>query len=157
MKKPIILSLIICLTACAALYANETFDAPIPAGGKSLSVEKKGTVRFQYEQSTFQEVLDFYKKEVAGLPEIKWHDKEKGAVIIYDWANREWHRINILDEGEGGGVLVEIRKDSWTWIIGTLIIRFVGVFIVLIVLMIALIISGKILPLIKEEPQPKKA
>ncbi len=39
---------------------------------------------------------------------------------------------------------VTVVQDSWTWIIGTLVIRFIGVLIVLSILMIALYISGTI-------------
>jgi Na+-transporting methylmalonyl-CoA/oxaloacetate decarboxylase gamma subunit len=36
-------------------------------------------------------------------------------------------------------------KDNWTWIIGTLILRFVGVFVVLLFLLIGMYVSGWII------------
>lgn len=36
-------------------------------------------------------------------------------------------------------------KDNWTWIIGTLVLRYIGVFIVLIVLLFGMTISGAII------------
>jgi hypothetical protein len=36
-------------------------------------------------------------------------------------------------------------KDNWTWIIGTLILRYIGVFVVLIVLLIGMSVSGAII------------
>jgi len=80
-------------------------------------------------------------------------------VILYDWGSREWHKIAIRRCDSGPCTLVTIRKDSWTWIIGTLIIRFVGVFVVLVVIMIMLIVSGRIFSSAdtkkgKEKPQP---
>jgi Na+-transporting methylmalonyl-CoA/oxaloacetate decarboxylase gamma subunit len=40
---------------------------------------------------------------------------------------------------------IVISKDNWTWIIGTLILRFFGVFMVLIVLLGAMSVSGAII------------
>ena len=36
-------------------------------------------------------------------------------------------------------------KDNWTWIIGTLVLRYIGVFVVLLVLLIGMSISGAII------------
>lgn len=158
MKRLLLLIAVVGLVALNNLSAEESFQAPLLDGGKSIPGNNKGTINLVYENLAFKEVADFYKSELGDQSEIKWHklvDQEK--IVIYDWGNRKWHRINITDEGKGTGVLVTIRKDSWTWIIGTLIIRFIGVFIVLIVLMVALFISGKILPMIKEKQEPKKA
>ena len=43
------------------------------------------------------------------------------------------------------GTTVTIAKDSWTWIIGTLILRYVGVFVVLMVLFLGMNLSGNII------------
>jgi hypothetical protein len=158
MKRSILLFVFVTLVALTTLHAADNFQAPVPEGGKSVSADNPATVNYLYENLSFQSVADFYEGEVKQITDTKWHDlSSKGKIVIYDWGSREWHRINITDKGDGKGVLVTIRKDSWTWIIGTLIIRFIGVFIVLIVLMIALFISGKLLPLIKDKPEAKKA
>jgi hypothetical protein len=44
-----------------------------------------------------------------------------------------------------GGTTVTITKDSWTWIFGMLIFRFLGVFIVLSVLFMGMKISTSII------------
>jgi hypothetical protein len=40
---------------------------------------------------------------------------------------------------------VVIMKDNWTWIIGTLILRYIGVFVVLLILYLGMSISGRIM------------
>ncbi len=158
MKKTLLLFVLVTLTVFTQLNASDNFQAPLPDGGKSISADNPTTVTFLFEKLPFQTVTEFYKGELENVTDIKWHELEnKGQVVVYDWGNREWHRINITDKGDGKGVLVSIRKDSWTWIIGTLVIRFIGVFIVLIILMIALYISGSIFSKSKVKTEPKKA
>jgi len=36
-------------------------------------------------------------------------------------------------------------KDRWTWIIGTLVLRYIGVFVVLLFLLLGMIVSGAII------------
>ncbi len=50
-----------------------------------------------------------------------------------------------------------IMKDSWTWIIGTLVLRYIGVFIVLIVLLIGMTVSGAIISGFVEKVDTKDA
>jgi len=48
-------------------------------------------------------------------------------------------------------------KDNWTWIMGTLLLRFIGVFIVLLVLFLALSVSGAIISRIVKPEGDQKA
>ncbi len=156
MKKIFIISILLFFIIAQTLFAAEQFQAPLPAKGESLSPENKGSVTVSYEQASLDEILNFYKEAFGNDANIKWVEKkEQGTVVIHDWANRKWHKITIVGKGQGPGVLITVKKDSWTWIIGTLVIRFVGVFIVLIVLMVALYISGSILS--EKKPVPGKA
>jgi len=140
------------------LYALEHFEAPVPAGGKVESPDKSATVKLLYEDVSPQEVVSFYKTEFRNEADLKWHESEQSnKVILYDWGSREWHKITIDKKEHGTGTLITIKKDNWTWIIGTLVIRFAGVFIVLIVLMIVLYISGRIFSAGEAKPEKEKS
>lgn len=158
MKITILILTLSLLISSSVLYASEHFNAPLPAGGKIFLSEKSNIVNLQYGNLSFKEITNFYKNEFQNKDDIDWNEFEKSErILIYDWGNRKWHRINIVDKGHGKGILVTISKDSWTWIIGTLAIRFVGVFVVLIILMIALYISGSLISLSKAKTEDKKA
>lgn len=124
------------------------FQASVPPGGKVQPSDNEATITLQYEKLSLQGITDFYENEFKGNPDIDWNElHDRGRLVLYDWGNKKWHKIDVVDKGQGAGTLITITKDSWTWIVGTLVIRFVGVFIVLIVLMIALYISGRIFSL----------
>lgn len=136
--------------------ASEIFDAPLPDGGELISAGKTGMVTVRYDNLSPAEIADFYNRHLTGMSDIKWNETEGSReVVIYDWGNRPWHRINVYSSGTGKETLLTIRKDSWTWIIGTLIIRFVGVFVVLFILMIALLVSGSIFSFKKTQTENK--
>jgi hypothetical protein len=52
---------------------------------------------------------------------------------------------------------VVIAKDRWTWIMGTLILRYVAVFIVLLVLYVGMKFSGAIISSTVKSAEVKKA
>ena len=56
----------------------------------------------------------------------------------------------------GKGTTVTIVKDNWTWIIGTLVLRYIGVFVVLMVLFLGLLISGRIISGVVKKTEAKK-
>ncbi len=97
-------------------------------------------------QEGFSEVLAFYKKSLSDMKDIKFRDWGH-AIYIEDDGNRPWHSITIAkpSQSSGNGVVITIRKDSWTWIFSTLLLRYVGVFVVLVVILICMSISGTLL------------
>ena len=131
--------------AAFGLSAAESF-APVPPGGKPLIPSDSDTVNLLYRDVALQEIVSFYENELKDKDNINWKKtRDSRGIVIHDWGNREWHKI-VVDTAENG-VQITINRDSWTWIIGTLVIRFVGVFTVLVILMIALYISGFIMTL----------
>jgi hypothetical protein len=48
-------------------------------------------------------------------------------------------------------------KDRWTWIIGTLVLRYIGVFVVLCFLLIGMTVSGAIISRLVKRREAKKA
>lgn len=144
MRNILILAASIFLTA-SGLSAAESFQAPVPAGGKLLTPADSGTVNLLYRDVALKEIISFYKEELKDKANINWKESgDKRGIVIHDWGNREWHKIEVVDDAKSG-VQITINRDSWTWIIGTLVIRFVGVFTVLVILMIALYVSGFIM------------
>jgi hypothetical protein len=98
-------------------------------------------------------VLAFYMKKLEGMEDIRvrdWPDQS----YIEDDSNRDWHSITIDKEFKDGTKIV-IMKDNWTWIIGTLILRYVGVFAVLLILLLGMTLSGKIISSRVEKSESK--
>ncbi|MGD9202538.1 MAG: hypothetical protein PVI26_13325 [Chitinispirillia bacterium] len=136
--------------------AGQNFIVPTVPGGKEVVSQVPNTYNLEYTNTSFNEIIAFYKKEFKDQSEINWKESVSGEkAVINDWGNRKWHKITVLKKGNS--VYIEIKKDSWTWILGTLIIRFIGVFIVLIVLMIVLQITGAIFKNIRGKGKISKA
>jgi hypothetical protein len=92
-------------------------------------------------------------KKLEGMEDIRvrdWPDQS----YIEDDSNRDWHSITIDKEFKDGTKIV-IMKDNWTWIIGTLILRYVGVFAVLLILLLGMTLSGKIISSRVEKSESK--
>ena len=99
------------------------------------------------------EAVEFYQKALEEYQDIKFRNW-KDATYIEDDGSLKWHSITISKLDTAGAKII-IVKDNWTWIIGTLILRFVGVFVVLLVLMIGMYFSGAIISrFFKEDLQP---
>ena len=123
------------------LSAGEFLGVPVIPGGQTI---KKTDARLELSSGLpHEEVLAFYKKALKEFEDIKFRDW-KGAIYIEDGGSRPWHSITI-SKGDEKGAFIIISKDSWSWIIGTLLLRFIGVFVVLIVLFLGMNISGKII------------
>ncbi|GEM_PF-445064 len=142
MKKSIVIMQL--LFACSVLYASGDFLPSLPDGGETVSRTRAGMVTLQYQGQSVQQIAGFYKNLFQGTTDIGFRAvKENSEIIINDWGTSKWQKILITDNGDGS-TMVLITKDSWTWILGTLIIRFVGVFVVLTVLLIVLNVLSSI-------------
>jgi len=151
MKKLFICIFLFVMMLPAGLQAEDFLGAPVIPEGKT-TLKTKDRLEMTVTAS-HDKVLEFYQKALAGDQDIKFRDW-KDATHIEDDGNLRWHSITISKQDTGDTTIV-IVKDSWTWIIGTLILRFVGVFVVLLVLMIGMYFSGKIISrFFKEDPQP---
>ena len=103
---------------------------------------------------THDEALSFYRKALEAFKDIKFRDW-KHATYIEDDGNLKWHSITISKEHDKGADVV-IVKDNWTWIIGTLILRYIGVFVVLILLLLGMSLSGVIISRSVKKMEAKK-
>ena len=133
--------------------ADDFLGAPIIPKGKELN---KTDVRLEVIiPLSHEEVVSYYKEALKDFTDIKfrnWPD----ATYIEDDGNMPWHSITISKD-EKDGTHVTIVKDNWTWIIGTLVLRYIGVFVVLMLLFVGMTVSGKIISGFVRRAELKKA
>ena len=127
MKKLIYLVFVFLLLNPAFILGAEDFlEAPVIPHGTET---KKTDARLELKTGlSHDEVLTFYRQALKGLDDIKFRDW-KDATYIEDDGSRPWHSITI-SKGDPKETSIIIVKDNWTWIIGTLLLRYVGVFVV---------------------------
>jgi hypothetical protein len=141
MRTAIITAVAIISTFATAARADDFLGAPILPGG--AEIEKTAEVyRFSVPASP-EEALGFYKERLAKAPDIRYRDWAD-EFYIEDDGRTPWHAIRI-SKVEKSGTVVTIQKDSWTWIFGTLLLRFVGVFVVIVLLYLAMLVSGAVI------------
>jgi len=141
MKKMISTLFILSLLIPYTLGAEEFLGAPVVDGARPTL---KTDVRLELKVPlSHDEIVDYYRKALATSKDIKFREWQD-ATYIEDDGNRQWHSITI-SKGEGSSTSVVIMKDNWTWIIGTLILRYIGVFVVLLILYLGMSISGRII------------
>lgn len=152
MKKITILFLILLMFPVAS-NAEDFLGAPVISQGRENS---RTDARLEIKTSlSHDEVLLFYREQLKGLSNIKFRDW-KNATYIEDDGARPWHSITISKNDKDGATIV-IVEDSWTWIIGTLILRYIGVFVVLMILLLGMLVSGKIISSFVGRAEVKKA
>ena len=135
----LLIFLITLITFSAYCIAEDFLGIPVIPNSKIL---KKNDKRIEFVVNmSHDEILKFYKNVLSGYKDIRIREW-KEATYIEDDGNREWHSITISKKSGKDGIKVIIKKDSWTWIMGTLILRFIGVFVVLMTLLLALSASG---------------
>ena len=134
MKKWIVLLALLQLTLPPVAKAEDFLGVPVFPGGKIVR-STAALLEMRYEMSA-PAAIQLYKDSLKGQPDLKLHESREG-LVIEDHGRLPWHKVVILETGKGE-TSVQINKDSWTWILGTLFIRFVGVFVVLMVLYLAM-------------------
>ncbi|MBW1736528.1 MAG: hypothetical protein JRJ69_02970, partial [Deltaproteobacteria bacterium] len=137
----------------SSVGAEDFLEAPVILQGKII---QKTDARLELKtELSHNEVLTFYREALKGLDDIKFRDW-KDATYIEDDGSRPWHSITI-SKGDSTATSIIIVKDNWTWIIGTLLLRYVGVFVVLMVLFLGMSVSGKIISGSMKKIEGKKA
>jgi hypothetical protein len=137
----------------AVSWGEEFLGVPLVPEGKTLLKTKKRLEMLT--PASHDEVVGFYEKALSDMEDVKfrnWAD----ATYIEDDSNRRWHSITISKEPREGMTHIVIVKDNWTWIIGTLILRFIGVFVVLLCLFGGMAIYGAILSRTAKQEAPAK-
>ena len=153
MNRLFFLLLVFFILYPAITRAEDFLGVPLIPNGK---VHLKNETRLEmYSPLSHDETLVFYKNALKGHRNIKFRDW-KDATHIEDNGNLSWHSITISKDGKKGSTIV-ILKDNWTWILGTLILRYIGVFIVLLCLLVCMSISGAIISRSVKKMEAKKA
>jgi hypothetical protein len=145
MKKRLVwlvLIIVACLVNPGISVAEDFLGLPLMPGGKVL-LKQKGRLEMVLPLSHDQ-IVAFYKEALKDEQNIRYRDW-KDSTYIEDDGNRPWHSITIDKEPDQGMTNVTIVKDNWTWILGTLILRFIGVFAVLVILFGGMSLSGAII------------
>jgi hypothetical protein len=138
--KVVLLIVSVLLVQPSMMRAEDFLGAPVVPGGE---VVQKSDSRLEYETHlSHDEILSFYKEALRDLPDIKIRDW-KDATYIEDDGRLAWHSV-MISKGDQAETTVVIMKDNWTWIMGTLVLRYVGVFVVLLVLFLGISLSGSI-------------
>jgi hypothetical protein len=141
MKKIFLATILLVFTLPGFVSAESFLGVPLVDDCKILSkTDKKMEMA---TGMTHDQVLAFYKERLKDQRDIKYRDWKK-ATYIEDDGKLDWHSITIAKAGENG-TNITIKKDSLKWIISTLFIRFIGIFIVLLCLYIGITVSGIII------------
>ena len=134
MKKRILLLALFLLSLSPEAKAEEFLGLPVLPGGRT--VRSTGAFLEKRYEMAAPAAIEFYKDSLKAQEDLKLHENRQGFVIE-DHGRLPWHKVVIFETAKGQ-TSVQINKDSWTWILGTLFIRFVGVFVVLMVLYFAM-------------------
>ena len=141
MKKYLFLLLVLFLVVPAYSAAEDFLGAPVLSQGKIID---KTDIRLELKtDKSHDEVVEFYRTALKEFSDIKYRDWPD-STYIEDDGKLLWHSITISKEDRNGTAII-ILKDNWTWIMGTLVLRYIGVFVVLIILLIGMSISGAII------------
>ncbi|MBW1798474.1 MAG: hypothetical protein JRJ21_08760 [Deltaproteobacteria bacterium] len=142
-----------CMVSTAPLGAEDFLGAPvIPQGEETIRTDARLELKTRLSHD---QVVLFYREALKGFQDIKFREWED-STYIEDDGKLKWHSITI-SKGDEKGTTVTIVKDNWTWIIGTLVLRYIGVFAVLMILFIGMSVSGKIISGIVKKKEAGKA
>ncbi|MCP4604176.1 MAG: hypothetical protein GY847_27255 [Proteobacteria bacterium] len=132
------------LTAYPAgsLAAEDFLGVPVT---KAAEVVKKTEGRMEFKTAlSHDDTVEFYKNAVKDFKDIKTIEREEYTQIT-DYGNLKWHSIKVFKTQHENKIIVHITKDNWKWIIGTLVLRYIGVFMVIIALFICMSVSGLVI------------
>ena len=151
MRKLSAFVVLLFLSWSTILFAEDFLGAPVMPGGKTIT-SQKDRLEKTYD-AKYPDAVNFYKDALKKFEDVKFWDRGT-ETYIEDHSNRPWHSITITKSN--GGTQVVTVKDNWTWIIGTLVLRFIAVFAVLLVLYVAMSLSGAVLSRVSQAAEAKK-
>ena len=150
--KKIMFLLLVSLLFPLTSSAKDFLGAPvIPQGTTTQETDSRLELKTPLSHD---EVVSFYREALKGFENIKFREW-KGATYIEDDGKMPWHSITISKGGKETTDVI-IVKDSWTWIIGTLVLRYIGVFMVLLLVFLGMSLSGLIISTSVKRAQAKK-
>ena len=153
MKRCLLSTVLVILLFPGILTAEDFLGLPLVPGGKVI--DKTEALLVMESTMSHDQALEFFKNVLKGDKDIKIRDWETSTYIEDDGA-RPWHSITIPKQ-EAEKITITIKKDSWGWIISTLVLRYIAVFIVLMIIYASILVSGKIISNTIKRTEGKKA
>jgi Na+-transporting methylmalonyl-CoA/oxaloacetate decarboxylase gamma subunit len=136
------------------LLAEDFLGVPVVPGSEVVD-RTEDRVEMKTAMSR-DEIVDFYEGLLKDHKDIKTIEREETTQIT-DYGNLKWHSIAVSKKKLEGKTTVIIKKDSWSWIFGTLVLRYIGVFAVIIMLFICMSITGAVISRSVKRIEAKKA
>ena len=121
--------------------AADVFGLPLPP--QALSVEKTENTAVFKVGANHDQVLEYYREALKDQKDVRVRDWAE-STYVEDDGNSPWHSITI-SKVDAEGTTVTIKADNWSWILSTLFLRFVGVFVVLSLLWLGMSLSGAVI------------
>ena len=134
----------------SSAFAEDFLGAPVPNGKVSLQTDARLEMTTPL---THNKIVKFYEEALKENEDIKfrnWAD----ATYIEDDGKLKWHSITISKNKTPTSII--IVEDNWTWIIGTLVLRYIAVFAVLMILLLAMSLSGKVISSLLQKAEAAK-
>lgn len=150
MKKFIFALMALCIVFSSHAFAGDFLGAPVPEGKENLKTKARLEMT---SQLSHDQIIEFYKGALKDEEDIKFRNWTDSTYIEDDGA-RKWHSITVSKDETPTSIV--IVKDNWTWIIGTLILRYIAVFVVLMVLFVGMKVSGTIISTSVKKAQAAK-
>jgi hypothetical protein len=150
-KMKRILALIVCSIVLSSFaFAEDFLGAPVPKGKVTLQTDSRLEMT---SPLTHDEIVKYYEEALNEYKDIKFRNW-KNSTYIEDDGRLKWHSITITKNETPTSII--IAKDNWTWIFGTLILRYIAVFIVLMILLLGMSLSGKIISFLVQQADKTK-
>jgi hypothetical protein len=153
MKRCLLSTVFVLLFFPGILTADDFLGLPLVPGGKVI--EKTESLLVMEVTVPHDQALEFFKNVLKAEKNIKIREWGSATYIEDDGA-RPWHSITIPKQ-EAEKITITIKKDSWGWIISTLTLRYIAVFIVLIIIYASILVSGKVVSAAIKRTEGKKA
>jgi hypothetical protein len=149
MKKHIASCLLLLVVLAVPAWAEDFLGLQLPPEGRTIKSSEE-SVEKVYNLPP-EQVLEFFKKNLQGLKDIRFREFG-GNYIVEDFGTLPWNKV-LISKDKPNEAKVVVSKDSWTWILGMLTLRFTGVFVVLIMLYFATsIATGILVRVLKDKP-----
>jgi hypothetical protein len=140
--KALVLALVTAVIAGAApARAEDVFGLPLPP--QARAVEKTETTAVFKVRATHDQVLEYYREVLKDQKDVRIREWAE-STYVEDDGNAPWHSITI-SRADAEGTTVTIKKDNWSWILATVLLRFAGVFFVLSLLWLGISLSGAVI------------
>lgn len=149
MKKLITLAVLLLWGVAVPALAEEFGTLPIMEGGRTLPISNEDELVKEYNVAP-EKVWNFYKGLLSEGKQIRFTDRGH-LYTIEDLGSRPWRRI-VITKTAPDKTEVTVAMLTWKWIIIMLTLRFMAVFVVLLVLYVATSLATSLLVRMVKSP-----